>query len=129
MRVLGILVLLRPSFLSPPSLPLSPRCEWHEERENKHCCLGVVNMYCYVLSDTLCPKYNIALTANHLPPQTASQPMGESYTPSHRSTRMTSHSASTISSPPPTPSPAHLTPAAPPTSMSKLTIVYCATIS
>ena len=26
-------------------------------------------MYCYVLSDTLCPKYHIALTPNHLPPQ------------------------------------------------------------
>ena len=78
--------------LSPfPSLPLylhlSPyhRCKWHEERENKYCSLGVVNSACYVLSDTLCPKYNIALTANHLPPQTNPQASEETYTPSYTS--------------------------------------------
>lgn len=92
---------------------IGTRCEWHEERENKHCCLGVVHMYCYVLSDTLCPKYNIALTPSHLPPQTANQPVADSYTPSHFSTKRTSYSVSTVSSPPhtpsPVPTPSHLT--------------------
>ena len=51
------------------SLSPVPRCEWHEERENKYCSLAVVNKYSYVLADSLCPKYNISLANGHLPPE------------------------------------------------------------
>ncbi len=48
------------------------RCGWHEQRENRFCSLGTVNVYCYVLSDNLCAKYGIALTKNHLPEKVSS---------------------------------------------------------
>ena len=49
---------LSPFFPLPLSFP--PRCGWHEERENKHCSLGTVNIYSFVLSESLCPKYGIS---------------------------------------------------------------------
>lgn len=43
------------------------RCGFHEERETKYCSLGICNVYSYVLSEALCPKFGISLSADHLP--------------------------------------------------------------
>ncbi|KAI6650506.1 Protein maelstrom-like [Oopsacas minuta] len=48
-------------------------CKWHEDLEVRHCSLGVVNRLAYILSDHLCPKYNITMGSKHLPLVTDNQ--------------------------------------------------------
>ena len=43
------------------------RCDYHEELDCSHCSLGISHTYCYVMSELLCPLYNISITRNHLP--------------------------------------------------------------
>lgn len=43
------------------------RCEYHEEKEVKHCALGVVNRYAYAISDSLCVLFDVQLTKRHFP--------------------------------------------------------------
>ena len=42
-------------------------CAWHETREVRHCSLGTVNRLAYILSDHLCPKYNVTMGTKHFP--------------------------------------------------------------
>jgi hypothetical protein len=43
------------------------RCDYHEDLDCVHCSLGISHTYCYVLSELLCPIFQIALTRHHLP--------------------------------------------------------------
>eukprot|EP00800_Vazella_pourtalesii_P004549 TRINITY_DN1523_c0_g1_i2.p1 TRINITY_DN1523_c0_g1~~TRINITY_DN1523_c0_g1_i2.p1 ORF type:complete len:765 (+),score=147.47 TRINITY_DN1523_c0_g1_i2:161-2296(+) len=42
-------------------------CAWHETREIRHCSLGTVNRLAYILSEHLCPKYNVPMGTMHFP--------------------------------------------------------------
>ena len=52
------------------SLPC--RCGWHEERGIKFCALATAKIYCYIVSESLCPLFSVALTSAHLPKVTTS---------------------------------------------------------
>jgi hypothetical protein len=44
------------------------RCYFHEnEKNNVNCSLGIVKKYCYLISDAICPLYDIDLTERHVP--------------------------------------------------------------
>lgn len=43
------------------------RCQYHEEKEVKHCALGVVNRYAFAMSDSLCTLFDVQLTKKHIP--------------------------------------------------------------
>jgi hypothetical protein len=44
------------------------RCAFHEyEKNNVNCCLGIVKKYCFLISDAICPLYEISLTERHVP--------------------------------------------------------------
>lgn len=43
------------------------KCDYHEEKEVKHCSLGIVQRYAFAMSDCLCGYYDVQLTPKHLP--------------------------------------------------------------
>lgn len=42
-------------------------CKFHEDRDNPHCALAYSQRLCFLLSDALCQKYDIAVTERHMP--------------------------------------------------------------
>ena len=44
-------------------------CGFHEEQDNKNCARGVARRLCYMLSQALCPMFEVPFTGNHLPPK------------------------------------------------------------
>ncbi|XP_054159457.1 protein maelstrom-like [Oppia nitens] len=47
---------------------LNTDCEFHVEQGSIYCAQGVTRRLCYMLSDKLCPLFNIKPTDQHLPP-------------------------------------------------------------
>ena len=43
------------------------RCKYHEDVEVIYCSLRECNIYCFVISEALCPKFGVSLTVKHLP--------------------------------------------------------------
>ncbi|XP_033757847.1 protein maelstrom homolog [Pecten maximus] len=43
------------------------KCAFHEDLECKFCSLGIVKRYAFAISDSICEKYDVDLTKNHIP--------------------------------------------------------------
>ncbi|OWF46797.1 protein maelstrom homolog [Mizuhopecten yessoensis] len=43
------------------------KCAFHEELECKYCSIGILKRYAFAISDSLCQKYDVNLTKNHIP--------------------------------------------------------------
>ncbi|XP_069115052.1 protein maelstrom homolog [Argopecten irradians] len=46
------------------------KCAFHEDLECKYCSLGIVKRYAFAISDSICQKYDVDLTKNHIPVRT-----------------------------------------------------------
>lgn len=44
-------------------------CEYHEDLDNRYCARGLARALCYMMSQMLCPVFDITPTENHLPPK------------------------------------------------------------
>ena len=64
----AILLITKPVCRPTLSLSLSfSRCKYHEDLEVIYCSLRECNIYCFVISEALCPKFGVSLTVKHLP--------------------------------------------------------------
>ncbi|XP_060079963.1 uncharacterized protein LOC132559373 [Ylistrum balloti] len=43
------------------------KCAFHEDKECKYCSLGILKRYAFAISDSICQKYDVDLTKNHVP--------------------------------------------------------------
>lgn len=43
------------------------RCEFHDDKDCQHCALAYSKRLCFLLSDAVCPVFNIQLTEKHMP--------------------------------------------------------------
>ncbi|XP_013395238.1 protein maelstrom homolog [Lingula anatina] len=53
---------------------INTRCDYHEDKEVKHCALATVRRFAYALSDSLSEIYDFEITAQHLPVRPDDQP-------------------------------------------------------
>ncbi|XP_055929276.1 uncharacterized protein LOC129960136 isoform X2 [Argiope bruennichi] len=45
----------------------SARCDFHDEKDTPHCALAYCKCLCYLLSDAVCPVFDVVLTERHIP--------------------------------------------------------------
>ncbi|KAF8778559.1 Protein maelstrom like protein [Argiope bruennichi] len=43
------------------------RCNFHDEKDTPHCALAYCKRLCYLLSDAVCPVFDVVLTERHIP--------------------------------------------------------------